>query len=133
MRYSADTGFLLALYGKDPKAGQVLRGLASGKDWHIISYICSAEFIKKLYQQGQPENKIKSFLERLKNMETCKFVGPEDHNAKEAANISFSYGITLVNAFVAATAIAVSCQILLSRDSDFQPLVNRKLLNVRSW
>ncbi len=53
--------------------------------------------------------------------------------AEEAAKVSRTFRVPLIDAFLAATAKVMDCHVLLSKDADFAILARRKYLKVRSW
>lgn len=133
MHYCADTWFLLILFGKDSHAREILEGIKTGKDWLFIPYITYAETMKKLFQQGYSENDIKSFFELLENTKKVRFISAEKSISQEAAKISLSFDIPLIDAFIAATAKVTNCNILLAKDSDFDILKKRNYIKTQSW
>ena len=133
MIYCADTWFVLAAFDRDPKATQMLRGLQAGKDFLIVSYIVYSETFRKLYQRGIAEIDIQSFFGFLERTEKVQFIPLNDRIGREAAKISLTYSLSLIDACVVATAKMLDCDILLSKDSDYELLTKRKYLKVQSW
>ena len=133
MKYCADTWFLINLFERDNKARNLLKQVQTGKDWFFVSFVTYAETMKKLFQKGNSNDQINGFFHFISNTQKIRFIPPDTEIAKETAKISLSYGLPLIDSFVAATAKIMECEILLSGDSDFNILVKRKYLKVQSW
>ncbi len=133
MRYCADTWFLLSLFYGEDKAKNVLTNTEFGKDFIFISNITYAETIRKLFQKGNSQYRIQNFFDLIKNTGKVSFISPDFKIAEESARLSLSYGLHLIDSFVASTAKLMDCDILLSDDSDFQPLIKKKYIKVQSW
>ncbi len=133
MRYCADTWFLLELFERDPRALLLFEEVKSGKDWLYISTIAYAETFKKLFHRGIPEDTIDAFFDRLAATSKSSLVTPDARIAKEAAKVSLTFRVPLIDAFIAATAKVLDCNVLLSKDADFAILARKKYLKVRSW
>lgn len=133
MRYCADTWFLLSLFDREDKAKKVLTNTEFGKDFIFVSNITYAETMKKLFQKGNSQFQILNFFDLLKNTGKVSFIAPDLKIAEETARLSLSCGLHLIDSFVAATAKLMNCDVLLSDDSDFQPLIKRKYIKVQSW
>ncbi len=132
MRYCADTWYLLGLFSQEPKAVRILENAKSGKDWILIPLVVFAEATKKLLQRGVSQQKIDAFFEATGDSEKVRLVFPEKMIASEAARVSLTYNVPLLDAFVAATAKISNCDALLSGDSDYD-LAKRKYIKVQSW
>ena len=133
MRYCADTWFLLALYDKDVKAIGLFQGLQHTKDWLIISYIAYAETVKKFFQRGVPEKNIVTFFTLLESTEKIQLIPVDKSIGKEAAKVSLTYHLSLMDACIAATSKIMGCDILLSGDEDFNLAAKKKYVKVQSW
>ena len=53
--------------------------------------------------------------------------------AEEAAKLSHSSDLSLVDSIIAATCKLNGCDALLSGDTDYNPLIKKKYLKVTSW
>ncbi len=53
--------------------------------------------------------------------------------AKEAAKVSLTNSLHLIDSLIAATCKLTGCDALLTADSDYKPLVKKKYLKVTSW
>ena len=53
--------------------------------------------------------------------------------AKEAAKISLSFHVPLIDSLVAAASKITGCHCLLASDSDYGLLIKKKYLKVQSW
>jgi predicted nucleic acid-binding protein len=133
VKYCVDTGFLLATYQKDAKAMEILDGVRAGKDYCILPALSYAECIKKLIQRGVSEDIILGFLSHLMASPKFSFIPVDEAIAREAAKISLSSKLALIDSCIAATCKMTACNVLLSSDSDFAPLIKRKYLQVQSW
>ncbi len=133
MRYGADTWFLLSLWDADAHSATLIQNVRNGKDQLCIPVPAFSETIKKLMQRGIKEEKIETFWTDLAASEKIRIVPLDRVTAKEAARISITYGVPLVDAFIAATAKLSGCDALLSADADMATLARKKYLAVKSW
>ncbi|MAF34386.1 hypothetical protein CMO91_00915 [Candidatus Woesearchaeota archaeon] len=133
MRYCADTWFLLQAFSKHPKAIGLLAQVGDGKANILIPLTVVAETTKKLMQRAVPERAIEEFFQGVEASQGMSIVGIDRVLAREAAKISLSFSISLMDAFVASTAKLTGCKILLSQDSDFRLLAKKKYVKVQGW
>ncbi|MEK6867316.1 MAG: PIN domain-containing protein [Nanoarchaeota archaeon] len=133
MNYCADTWFLLMLFAKDPQAISLIKETKEGKATIIIPIIVFAETTKKLMQKGVSLLIIDEFFAAVEASEKIEFAFLDKAIAQEAARVSLSFQVPLIDSLVAATARLSGCQILLSADSDYASLVKRKYVKVQSW
>lgn len=133
MQYCADTWFLLALYDRDTRARTLFENLESRKSWLVVSAIAYAETTKKLFQRGVTESTVRAFWTLLENTKKVQIVPVNNEVGAEAAKISLTYHLSLMDACVAATGKVMYCDILLSGDSDFDLIAKKKYIKVMSW
>ena len=133
MKYCADTWFVLKLFKKDPKALAILEDTTYGKARIVIPITVYAEATKKLMQLGITILTLKSFLDYIEISRKVETVDANKSIAEEAAKISFSYRVPLIDSFVAATCKLTQCDILLADDSDYELLAKKKYLKVQLW
>ncbi|HLC74266.1 MAG TPA: PIN domain-containing protein [Candidatus Nanoarchaeia archaeon] len=133
MKYCADTWFLLKLFNKDTRAKDIINELRYGKARLTIPCSVIAETVRKLMQQGASEYIIKTFLGYIEPSEKIEIIELDQLLAVEAAKISLAYGLAMMDAFVAVTCATNGCDVLLSGDSDYAPLVKRKYLKIQAW
>ncbi len=133
MKYCADTWFILQAFEKNKSALDILQEMRHGKTKLIISIIVFAEATKKLMQKGIPASLITQFFDAVEASEKTELVLMDKLIAAEAARISLSYQIPLIDSVVASTSKLTGCDALLSGDSDYQPLVKKKYIVVKSW
>ncbi len=133
MLYCVDTWYFLGLFAHEPKAERILTGIKDGKDAMVIPLTVFAEATKKLLQQGARQDKVDEFFEIVESSEKIKIVIPDKIIAREAAHVSLTYGLSMLDAFVAATTKFSTADILLSGDADYAPLIKKKYLKVQSW
>ena len=133
MRYCVDTGFILALFAQDEGAVRILDNAKHGKDWILIPLVVFAESVKKLSQFGTPQNKVYAFFDEVESSEKIHLVYPDKTIAAEAARVSLTYAVPLLDAFVAATAKIVNCDALLALDSDFDLLTKKRYIKIQAW
>ncbi len=133
MIYCADTWFVLALFSGDDKAVKLVEEADSGKTTILIPIIVYAESIRKLLSRGESMKKIEYFYEGIKECVRIKIVALELDIAEEAAKISYSNSLSLVDSIIAATTKLLWCNILLSQDTDYNVLVKKKYLKVSGW
>jgi len=133
MKYCADTWFLLKLFNKDVRAKDIINDLRYGKARLTIPCSVIAETVRKLMQQGASQDIIDVFLEYIQPSEKIEVIEIDQLLAVEAAKISLTYGLAMMDAFVAVTCVLNGCNTLLSGDSDYDGMVKRKYLKTISW
>ena len=133
MRYCADTWFLLMAFARDSKAVALIEETKKGKVKIIIPVVVFAETVRKLMQRGASRAVIDMFFSGIESSEKIEITIADKAVAAEAAQISLSYNIPLIDSFVAATHLLMECDILLSADTDYALLVKRKHMKVQSW
>ena len=84
-------------------------------------------------QQGASQDIIKVFLEYIEPSEKIEIIEIDTLLAVEAAKISLTYGLAMMDAFVAVTCVINGCNVLLSGDSDYDSMVKRKYVKKMSW
>ena len=133
MQYCTVAWFLLKLLKGDTKALEILENVKNTKDRLMVPIVSYSEFIKKLWQGGINEKKIDEFLETVDSSKNIIISSPTREIAREAAKVSLSYSLSLLDAFIAATSKISKCDLLLTADSDFRPLIKNKYVKVKSW
>jgi len=133
MRYCADTWFLLHVFEKDPKAVSIVEDTKRGKTQLLIPVIVFAEATKKLLQKGIPQSLIDLFFSGVEASDKAAFAIADKLIAQEAARISLTYNVPLIDSFVAATAKIHACDVLLAKDDDYTLLAKKKYIKVQSW
>ena len=133
MKYCADTWYMLALFAQDATAIDLMSECRLSKGSLIIPLTVFAETSKKLMQKGVLLSTVLDFLDEAQHSNSVMICYPDKRLAIEAARISLTYAVPMLDAFVAATCKLTACHLLLSADSDFQILVKKKYLKTRSW
>ncbi len=95
--------------------------------------IVYAEATKKLLQKGISHSIIEDFFEGVEASEKIEMVIIDKLIAQEAAKVSLTFHVPLIDSLVASTAKLTGCDALLSGDADYELLVKRKYLKVQSW
>jgi predicted nucleic acid-binding protein len=133
MKYCADTWFILKLFKQDLKAQNILREVRVGKDELIIPIIVIAESYKKLYQQSVSDRDVEAFIDNIEVIEKVSIIPIDKSTAKEAAKVSLSNNVPMLDSIVAATAKVLICHFVLSDDSDLKKLHQKKYIKIKSW
>jgi len=133
MLYCADTWFILKLFEEDIKAIELLENTKYGKDKIIIPLVVFTEGTKKLLQKSVSQERIDLFFQEVEASQNIILVYPTKELATKTAHISLSFSLSIMDAFVATTAILMNCPILLSSDADYDILKKKKYLKVQSW
>lgn len=132
MKYCADTWFLLKAYSKEQNASNIIENVKYGKDSLIIPIITIAEFYKRL-SRFIPITKIDEFISALEISRKIEFI-PEDKNiAREAARISLSHAVPLIDSIIASTARLTECHAILTADEHLVKLAKKIHLKIISW
>ena len=133
MRYCSDTWFILHLFEKDPKAMHILEETKQGKTQIVIPIVVLAEATKKLLQKGVPQTVIDLFFSAVEASDKVTLAIADKTIAQEAARVSLTYSVPLIDSFVAATARTYDCHVLLAKDDDYDLLTKKKYLKVQCW
>ncbi len=133
MLYCADTWFILKLFEQDAKALELLQNTKYGKDRIIIPLVVFTEGTKKLLQWGISQERINTFFDYIEASPHIILVFPNKDLATRTAHISLTFSLSIMDAFVATTAIMNNCEILLTKDSDYDLLKKKKYVKVQSW
>ncbi len=133
MRYCADTWFIIELFAKNPKAVQYIYEAKTGKTRIIVPIIVFAEATKKLLQKGVPQRLVDDFFSSVEASDKIELVLLDKAIAQEAAKISLSFNVPLIDALVAATTKLTGCDALLSGDDDYALLVKKNYLRKVSF
>ncbi|MBI2142533.1 PIN domain-containing protein [Candidatus Woesearchaeota archaeon] len=133
MKYCADTWFILFLFDKEQHAVRIFQETRIGKAGIAIPAVVFAEATKKLLQRGVQQKSIDLFWEGVEQSEKVKLIPVERTIAREAARVSLTYGVPLIDSLVAATAKLTGCDMLLSADSDYALLARKGYVKVQSW
>lgn len=133
MRYCADTWFILQVFDKNNTALSLIAETRTEKTQIIIPLIVFVESYKKLLQRGVSQETITLFFAGVEASEKIGLVMLDKTIGEEAARISLSFDVPLIDALVAATAKLTRCDSLLAKDSDYALLVKRKYLKLKSF
>ena len=133
MKYCADTWFLLNAFSKDTKALVLIEETKRDKTRILVPVVVFAETIKKLMQRGATKEVINTFFAGIESSDKIELIVADKSIAKEAAQISLTCNVPMIDSFVAATCRLYDCDALLSADSDYQLLIKKKYLKVMSW
>lgn len=133
MRYCADTWFLLLLSEKEHKSIDILRGVRVGKDELIIPAVVVAEVYRKLFEKGTSEQVIQTIFRELEMIDKVQFISIDKLIAIEAAKVSHTNNIPLIDSIVAATGKLLKCHFILGKDEDLQKLEKRKYIKLKFW
>ena len=133
MKYCADTWFILEAFSKSPHAVLLLQETRVGKTRMVIPIIVYAEATKKLMQKGISHDAIEQFFDGVEASEHVELLLMDKAIAREAARLSLSFHVPLIDSVVAATCTLTGCDLLLSGDGDYEPLTKRRYVKLRSW
>ena len=133
MKYCADTWFILKAFENDEMGKKIIEEARLGNAQIIVPISTFAESTKKLMQQGVSFQAIELFFQGIENTEEIVIVNLDKNIAQEAAKISLSNDLAMLDAFVAATAKTIGCEYILTKDSDYKHLIKRKYIKVKSW
>lgn len=133
MKYCSDTWFILKLFKQDLKAQDIIREVRVGKDELIIPIIVVAESYKKLYQQGVSDRDSETFLNSIEVIQKVSIVDIDKIVAKEAAKVSLSNDVPMIDSIVAATYKLLKCHFILTDDSDLKKLHKVGYLKIKNW
>ena len=133
MKYCADTWFILSAFGNESKAISIINDARHGKARIVVPVVAYAEAIKKLMQKGISYQAIYDFFSSLEVTQKIEIINANKSIAEEAAKVSLTYSVPLIDSFVAATYKLTECDIFLSPDSDYSLLIKKKYLKNQSW
>lgn len=130
MKYCSDTWFILKLFSKDEKAKQIIKNVKYGKDELFVPMIVVSESYKKLMQKGVREKRINQFFDSLELSSKIEFIPSDKKIAKEAAKMSLSQRIPLIDSIIATTSNLLGCHFVLTAG---QHIKNLKKIKVKVW
>ena len=84
-------------------------------------------------QKGISQDTIEQFFEGVEASEHVDLILMDKAIAQEAARLSLSFHVPLIDSIVAATCTLTGCDLLLTGDSDYEPLTKRRYVKLRSW
>jgi len=119
------------LFDKSAKAIQIIENVKYGKDFLVIPSVCIVETSRELARRGITQKNIDGYLDNLEVCRKIEFIYIDRDIAREAAKMSNSHNLPLVDAVIASTAKLLSC-IILSADGHIR-LLHRKYVDVISW
>lgn len=131
MRYCADTWFLLQLFDRQERALKIVENVKYGKDSLVIPSVCVVEIYRELGKRGISQKNIDAYIDNLEVSRKIEFLPIDRNIAREAARISNSYSLPLVDAIIASTAKLLCC-VVLSADGHIR-LLQKKYVDVESW
>lgn len=127
MKFCADTWFILKLFNGDTESTELLKDVKFGKDELIIPITTIAESYKKFFGQGVTEIDIEHFLDSLQIIEKIHLINLDKSFCKEAAKVSLSFEVPIMDSFVAATARLSKCHFVLSDDEDKKNCIEKNI------
>jgi len=134
MNYCADTWFILSLFHKNQQSLKLLQETRSGKTRIVIPMTVFAEATRKLLQQGMPHLILTQFWDGVEDFsDKVQLILLDKAIADEAARISTTFSLSLIDACNAASCKLTGCHTLLTSDSDYDSLVKRKYLSTQAW
>ena len=133
MKYCSDTWFILKLFEKDIKALNLLNEVKYGKSSLIVPIVVFAEAIRKLLERGIPQTNVDQFFNSMELSNKINFLIVDKNIAKEAAKISLSNDLSLMDSFVAASCKLSDSNLLLAADSDYKHLIKKNYIKLHSW
>ena len=133
MKFCTDTGFILAVFDNDVTSLSYIQEAKTGKTKLIIPIIVLAEATKKLMQRGVAKEIIEEFWDTIESSNKISLINIDRIIANEAAKLSLSYSLALIDALVAATAKLTDCSTIFTSDSDYKLLVKKGYIKVKSW
>lgn len=132
MKYCIDTWFILKLFEKDIKAVNLLQEVRYGKSKFVLPISVYAESFKKLLQKGISQKDLEEFFSSIESIK-IEILLIDKIMAKEAAKISLSNDLSMMDSFVATSCNLSNCDVLLAADSDYDLLIKKKYLKLQSW
>lgn len=133
MRYCSDSWFILSLFNEVEQSMRILQEAKEGKTQIVVPMVVFAESTKKLLQQGISQSTISLFWAGVEASEKVKLLIIDRTIASEAAKVSLTFNVPMIDSFVAATCKLTNSHVLLTADSDYRLLVKNKYLKVQSW
>lgn len=112
---------------------RILQEAKEGKAQIVVPMVVFAESTKKLLQRGISQSTISLFWRGVEASEKVKLLIIDRTIASEAAKISLTFNVPMIDSFVAATCKLTNSHVLLAADSDYRLLVKNKYLKVQSW
>ena len=132
MKYCADTWYILEIFEGIENAKDIFQN-AKQQGHILVPVIVYAESFKKLMQKGMNIKAITDFFETAVILGKISIIAADTFLATEAAKISLTFNLPLMDSFVAATAKLYNCDFLLAADSDYNLLIKKKYIKIKNW
>ncbi len=114
-----DTGFFVALNGRQSAAQEVWQGIAARKDQGVVSCLTLYE-LQKLGLKGVLHRRVaEGFVDQLPNI--CQTIWlNEVQRLDQAARLSHGAGLAMADALILASMMDASVEVFYTTDSDFE-------------
>lgn len=119
MKIGADTGFLIGLVEDDPVARRHWDSILRGQDQLVLSVMSVNELLTYCYKRGTGDL-AKQAMEWLQELTNVAIEPVTLQVAERGAGYRHGLGISTPDALILATFILTECDLVLSRDKDFQ-------------
>lgn len=129
MSLGADTGLLIALANKLPKALELWETVRSGGNNLVISTVSINELLVHFYKRAR-QTAAKNLIDVAKTLTKIAIVPVSLKIAELSAGYRYGLGIPTIDSIVLATFVDKGCQNLYTTDSHFRILKERKVIGV---
>jgi predicted nucleic acid-binding protein len=129
MKIGADTGFLIALIQDHPKALDYWRQILRGDSFLVLSVLSANELLTYCYRKGSGDL-AKQIIDRLKSLTTVSIEPVTLEMAEKGAGFRHGLGMSTADAIILATFVLIGCDLILTKDNDFQRAKEQGILPV---
>jgi len=129
MFLGADTGLLIALANKLPKALELWETVRSGKNNLIISTVSINELLVHFYKRDK-QTAAKNLIDVARALKNIDIVPVSLKIAELSAGYRYGLGIPTIDSIVLATFIDKKCVKLYTTDSHFQIVKKQRIIEV---
>jgi predicted nucleic acid-binding protein len=128
MKIGADTGFFIALIEGSARSETYWNGIISGQDELIMSVLTIHELLVHFYKRGKGDL-AKEWLTLLHTLDNVQILTVTEVMAEQSAGYRHGLGIPTVDSLIITTFVLTRCELVLSRDGDFEQAHKHGLIN----
>ncbi|MBL7170252.1 MAG: type II toxin-antitoxin system VapC family toxin [Candidatus Aenigmarchaeota archaeon] len=133
MKYCGDTWFLIQFSKGNEKAERILKEVTDGKDYLIIPSITFTELIRKLLHKGRKIDEVLDIFKNLEKVKKIQICQTTKEIVVEAGKISHTFNVPTVDSIIASTAKMMKCDIILSKDDDYEKFCKTNKIKLKNW
>ncbi len=130
MRIGVDTGFFLALVEDEPTAKIYWDEIVAEQSDLVLSVLTVHELLVYFYKRGKADL-VREWLTLIRALDNVQILPVTEDIAQRAAGYRHGLGIPTVDSLIVATLIIANCELVLSRDQDFERAARQGLITLQ--